>query len=619
MLVANGTYYENINFKGKNIIVASLYINSQDTTDIHHSIIDGGGDSSVVCFISGESDAAQLIGFTIIHGMNEKGGGILCTNGASPALRNLLIRDNNADSYGGGLYCENETTITLSDTRIYNNSASQGGSIYSLNSEINLENCILTHNTASAEGGALYCYNSEAQIINVTITENTATMDGGAIFADENSHVVLLNSILWGDSPQEIYFSAGGIPDTAIIAYSLVDGSIENIITNNNGLASWLSGNISTDPYLVNTTLSPALQAVSPAIGAGMESLLYSGTSYQAPETDLLGNARPSPAGSHPDLGAYEHIRSYPQLLPPDSLSAQPSNQQVTLTWQPNTETYLNQYHIYRGTSSPAQTLIDSILAGTIEDTVYTDSSLTNGQPYYYRITAVDTAVEESDFSGEVSATPYDDQAPQPPQNIRITDSLQAVTVQWYSNPEADLAYYQVYRSDMDQFLPDSSNRLSKVFAPDTVYIDSLITNGSIYYYAVTAVDTAGNESDLSAHGVTTAIYIDVWNVDFSQNTDGSLQVNILYSFSGHDTVHYNITPYLQGDPQDAWVQISNVSGDVGDQVLAGENKEIIWDMGSELQNYYTQNAKIKIVVSTATSKISIPINFQETDLERER
>ncbi|MBU0713667.1 VCBS repeat-containing protein, partial [bacterium] len=91
----------------------------------------------------------------------------------------------------------------------------------------------------------------------------------------------------------------------------------------------------------------------------------------------------------------------------PQNLTAFPGNQQITLRWDANTEPDLAKYRIYRNTSSPATTLIDSVV-GTPPDTVYIDAGLVNGQIYYYRITAVDNAGNESEFSDEVFATPVE-------------------------------------------------------------------------------------------------------------------------------------------------------------------------------------------------------------------
>ena len=58
VLVSAGTYYENINFNGKNISVIG---EDRETT-----IIDGGQNGSVVTFESGEEASAILNGFSII-------------------------------------------------------------------------------------------------------------------------------------------------------------------------------------------------------------------------------------------------------------------------------------------------------------------------------------------------------------------------------------------------------------------------------------------------------------------------------------------------------------------------------------------------------------------------
>lgn len=62
LLVAPGTYYENIDFRGKNIIVTS-------EKGPEETVINGGFEGSVVTFQSGEDREAVLHGFTIMNGM----------------------------------------------------------------------------------------------------------------------------------------------------------------------------------------------------------------------------------------------------------------------------------------------------------------------------------------------------------------------------------------------------------------------------------------------------------------------------------------------------------------------------------------------------------------------
>ena len=81
-MVATGTYYENINFNGKNIAVIG---EDRETT-----IIDGEQHGSVVTFESGEDSTAVLDAFTVLNANNIYGGGLFC-NGASPIIKNLFI------------------------------------------------------------------------------------------------------------------------------------------------------------------------------------------------------------------------------------------------------------------------------------------------------------------------------------------------------------------------------------------------------------------------------------------------------------------------------------------------------------------------------------------------
>jgi predicted outer membrane repeat protein len=136
VLVQPGTYYENINFNGKNITVASLFLATQDQSYILKTIIDGGSKSSVVTFDNEEDSLSVLYGFTITNGSGGVGcgawclywgGGISCYS-SSPTLTDLVITKNSGYK-GGGMYLYNSNP-TLKNTTISNNTASKGGGIY---------------------------------------------------------------------------------------------------------------------------------------------------------------------------------------------------------------------------------------------------------------------------------------------------------------------------------------------------------------------------------------------------------------------------------------------------------------------------------------------------------
>ena len=110
VLVADSTYYENINFKGKAITVASNYIIDGDTNHINNTIIDGSQPShpdsgSVVVFNSGEDTTSVLCGFKITGGTGtivmpnvaRSGGGVLCDNSGAKICYNRIT--NNVVNY----------------------------------------------------------------------------------------------------------------------------------------------------------------------------------------------------------------------------------------------------------------------------------------------------------------------------------------------------------------------------------------------------------------------------------------------------------------------------------------------------------------------------------------
>jgi hypothetical protein len=119
VLVAPGTYLENVDFLGKAIQVSSSG-GAASTT------IDANNVGSAVTFANGEGLGSSLVGFTVRRGVGTgaapftKGGGIYC-NGASPILADLVMRDNVALT-GAGVYLESSSAQVLQCTMRENHS-----------------------------------------------------------------------------------------------------------------------------------------------------------------------------------------------------------------------------------------------------------------------------------------------------------------------------------------------------------------------------------------------------------------------------------------------------------------------------------------------------------------
>jgi len=80
--------------------------------------------------------------------------------------------------------------------------------------------------------------------------------------------------------------------------------------------------------------------------------------------------------------------------------------------------------------------------------------------------------------------------APNKPTGLSVTAGDKQVTLSWTANTEADLAGYNVYRDGV---------KINNSLIAKTTYNNTGLTNGTTYSYQVSAVDTAGKESEKSS------------------------------------------------------------------------------------------------------------------------
>jgi predicted outer membrane repeat protein len=207
VLVQPGTYVENINFNGKNIVVGSPFLVTGDTAYISQTTIDGDASGSVVSFFNGEDSTAVLSGLTLTNG-SFSGGGIYC-HSSNPSIENVTIRGNSSALWwqdGGGMWCY-KADPRLVNVIITGNTSSRGGGIYCFRSSPSLENVTISGNTAS-KGGGVYTYDSGPNLENVTISGNTGYQGGGGIYCS-NSTPTLTGVTINGNFSQ--HGEGGGI------------------------------------------------------------------------------------------------------------------------------------------------------------------------------------------------------------------------------------------------------------------------------------------------------------------------------------------------------------------------------------------------------------------------
>jgi rhamnogalacturonan endolyase len=163
----------------------------------------------------------------------------------------------------------------------------------------------------------------------------------------------------------------------------------------------------------------------------------------------------------------------------------------VRIWWDANIDLDLQGYNIYR--SEQPQESFEKINNTLLTKTIFYDTNVVNDITYYYAITAVDTAGNESSFSNIVEATPTI--RPDAPTGISARSDQNSALILWDSQDFDYVSWINVYRSEAlagGYTLIDSLSKTSMSF------FDDQLAEGRTYYYSITIVDTAGIESFLS-------------------------------------------------------------------------------------------------------------------------
>lgn len=213
-------------------------------------------------------------------------------------------------------------------------------------------------------------------------------------------------------------------------------------------------------------------------------------------------------------------LQLYPVAERLSALDSAVTEQGIELKWPAPTRTStgeplssVHEYHVYRGELDPAtagaaagdplQAKWKSPLLqlGATSTTDYRDSGFDDGKMYAYLVRSVISSpvgpLESSD-SPLAIVTPKDTFPPAAPQNVvaavqpGATPASAAVELSWSINVESDLAGYRVYRSQQEG---ERGAILTPDLLPSPAYRDNSVQSGQRYWFTLTAVDRAGNES----------------------------------------------------------------------------------------------------------------------------
>lgn len=244
-------------------------------------------------------------------------------------------------------------------------------------------------------------------------------------------------------------------------------------------------------------------------------------------------------------------------------LKLTPGDNEMILSFSPETPWFNNMYTIYRTT--PGHLLFDSI--GFTFYNHYVDTGLINGQEYCYKVKSTGTYGTVGlvdpiiNWSQEVCASPVDTKGPCAPR-LKVTTDCIRNTLVWYPQKDPcakDVAVYEVW------YTPDHQSdfvRLVTLYAPsDTVWVHEQDPPFIVGCYTVRGIDSAGNKGAFSR---TVCIDIDtcpgysIPNV-FTPNGDNYNDILHPFPYSFIDHIELEIfnrwgqKVYFTNDPDINW------------------------------------------------------------------
>jgi fibronectin type 3 domain-containing protein len=229
----------------------------------------------------------------------------------------------------------------------------------------------------------------------------------------------------------------------------------------------------------------------------------------------------------------------------------------VELSWDPPSDSggsTITNYTIYRGTSQGGESFLITIG----DELYYADANLTNGQTYYYVVSAIN-GVGEGPPSDEVEAKPT--AVPSAPENLLASVGDGIVNLSW-SYPSDDggstVTNFTVYRGN------SSSSLLPQVTLGNfTEYSDTSVLNGFTYYYEVSAINAVGEgerSDQVNATPNTDIIPTVPWSPQNLQATAGDAWIYLTWSVPPDDggAVITNYTIF-RGDSPSSMSELTTV------------------------------------------------------------
>lgn len=189
--------------------------------------------------------------------------------------------------------------------------------------------------------------------------------------------------------------------------------------------------------------------------------------------------------------------------LPPAKVRASIFEDRVEIRWDAPAKnidgsslTQAAGYNIYRAENNEPPSILSS---SPVKEAEFQDKNFSFGRTYRYAVRTTDAATSpysESDDSEVAEVLAKDVFPPAAPSGLTVITGVGYIVLSWEANKEADLAGYKVWRRELGQ---QEFSLLESVGLAENSYTDTTVEKNKGYVYAISALDSAGNESQRSA------------------------------------------------------------------------------------------------------------------------
>lgn len=222
-----GVYNEHDLVVNKNLTIIGPTVTGNNTPT---AIINGQNLGRVFTIDSGAHVTLKYL--LILNGnattdtTNPHGGGVLNMGNSTLNLVNCTLKNNIAE-WGGGV-CNEQGTVTITDSNLNNNNVTRGGGIFNVGT-LTVTGSNIKNNIVTEYGGGISNNEGNLTVINCNINNNTADHGGG--LSNNEGNLTVFNSIISGNTA--INDGGGGIFNSANL--KLNNSSINNNIASYGG------------------------------------------------------------------------------------------------------------------------------------------------------------------------------------------------------------------------------------------------------------------------------------------------------------------------------------------------------------------------------------------------